>query len=271
MINNDKIFSCEKYTIEEKLKRLAERQYDPETGTTGDSELDKFIDYNQSQEGVGLVIGGLVLGPYLLIALLIFLSKIGEKISAKKDKKKMEKYYETNKNEINKIANQFKNIDLLSELKKIDLMFRKNPLFIESEYGELRIDEQDYNMTEISLFSINEKFIEYLINNYMFIDDENIINFKFSCSIVPKNVKLQDLINMSDENDKPCSSYSENYLKKINDEIDKLCKNSKIRYFEYKSCKVSTNPDDWYEEFDNGLPIDVELQYKLDLDKIVKG
>lgn len=52
MINNNKIFSCEKYTIEEKLKRLAERQYDPETGTTGDPELDKFIDNEQSEEGI---------------------------------------------------------------------------------------------------------------------------------------------------------------------------------------------------------------------------
>ena len=84
-------------------------------------------------------------------------------------------------------------------------------------------------------------------------------------------MKSQDLINTSNDINKPCSIYSDNYLKKIDDEIDKLCKNSKIQYFEYKSCKISTNPDDWYEEFDNGLPIDVELQYTLDLNKIIKG
>ena len=244
MINNDKIFSSESYNF----------------------------DNEQSQEGIGLIVGSIVLGPYLLFALLIFLANIGEKISVKKDKNKMKKYYETNKSKINEIANRLKNIDLLNELNKINLMFRKNPLFIESEYDELCIMEKYYNTAEISSFSTNEKFIEYMVNNYMLVEDDgNAINFKLICKIVPKNVKSQDLINTSNDINEPCSIYSDNYLKKINNEINKLCRNSKIQYFEYKSCKISTNPDDWYEEFDNGLPIDVELQYTLDLNKIVKG
>ena len=44
MINNDKIFSSENYNFDDKLKRLAERRYDPETGTTGNPKLDIFID-----------------------------------------------------------------------------------------------------------------------------------------------------------------------------------------------------------------------------------
>ena len=52
MINNNKIFSCESFTIEEKLKRLAERQYNPETGTTGDPDLDKYLDNEKSEEGL---------------------------------------------------------------------------------------------------------------------------------------------------------------------------------------------------------------------------
>ena len=52
MINNDKIFSCESFNIDDRLKRLAERRYDPETGTTGDSELDRFIDNEKSEEGI---------------------------------------------------------------------------------------------------------------------------------------------------------------------------------------------------------------------------
>ena len=63
MINNDKIFSSEKYNF----------------------------DNEQSQEGIGLIVGSIVLGPYLLFALLIFLANIGEKISVKKDKNKMKK------------------------------------------------------------------------------------------------------------------------------------------------------------------------------------
>jgi len=50
MINNNKIFSCESFNIDDKLKRLAERRYDPETGTTGDPELDKYIE-NEKSEG----------------------------------------------------------------------------------------------------------------------------------------------------------------------------------------------------------------------------
>ena len=244
MINNDKIFSSESYNF----------------------------DNEQSQEGIGSVIVGIVgLGPFLLFALLLFLANIGVKISDKKDKNKMKKYYERNKDKINEIARKVKNADLLNELKKINLTFRKNPSFIESEYDEMYVKMKDYNTAEISSFSTNEEFIEYLIKNYMFVNEGNIINFKLFCSIVPKNVKSQDLINTSNDINKPCSLYSDNYLKKINNEIDKLCKNSKIQYFEYKSCKISTNPDDWYEEFDNGLPIDVELQYTLDLNNIVKG
>ena len=243
MINNDKIFSSESYNF----------------------------DNEQSQEGIGsIIVGGILLGPWLLFALLLFLANIGVKVSEKKDKNKMKKYYEKNKDKINEIARKIKNIDLINELKKIDLTFRKNPSFIESEYDEMYVKMKDYNTKEISSFSTNEQFIEYLIKNYMFINEGNIINFKLFCKIVPKNVKSQDLINTSNDINKPCSIYSDNYLKKINNEIDKICRNSKTQYFEYKYSKISTNPDDWYEEFDNGLPIDVELQYTLDLNKIIK-
>lgn len=76
MLNNDKIFSCEKYTIEEKLKRLAERRYDPETGTTGDPELDILIDNNQSQESnilekIQIGFGAIVLTWCLFIYVII--------------------------------------------------------------------------------------------------------------------------------------------------------------------------------------------------------
>ena len=48
MINNDKIFSSENYNFDEKLKRLAERRYDPKIRTTGDTELNKYVDNKKS-------------------------------------------------------------------------------------------------------------------------------------------------------------------------------------------------------------------------------
>ena len=95
MINNDKIFSCESFTIEEKLKRLAERRYDPETGTTGDPDLDKYLDNEQSQEGIIResldTIKIFIIGFLLLDAILVFVAFILNKLNTSKDKKLKEK------------------------------------------------------------------------------------------------------------------------------------------------------------------------------------
>ena len=69
MINNDKIFSSENYNFDDKLKRLAERRYDPETGTTDDPELDMCIynghedlDLDKAEESSEGIIGAAAVG-----------------------------------------------------------------------------------------------------------------------------------------------------------------------------------------------------------------
>ena len=114
MINNDKIFSCESFTIEEKLKRLAERRYDPETGTTGDPDLDKYLDNEQSQEsnilekiqiGLGAValawclLAYIILPLYRKTPLYKYLLKRKEAKEKELSKQRYEKYKEERKAE----------------------------------------------------------------------------------------------------------------------------------------------------------------------------
>lgn len=148
MINNDKIFSCESFTIEEKLKRLAERRYDPETGTTGDPELDKYLDNEQSQEGIiGESLNTIklyIIGCLLVDAILVFVAFILNKLNKAKDKKLKEKI-KNNKPLMDKISNFFKTTytdycKYLETTKKIILEeINKSPKSIidDVEFGEL--------------------------------------------------------------------------------------------------------------------------------------
>ena len=86
MINNDKIFSSESYKFDDKLKRLAERRYD--------TEIDEYVDNEKSEESISkLIIGGLIFGPYIILALLLLCGSIFFKIAEREDKNELKKWY----------------------------------------------------------------------------------------------------------------------------------------------------------------------------------
>lgn len=263
MINNDKIFSSESYNFDDKLKRLAEYRYD--------TEIDEYVDNEKSEESISkLIIGGLIFGPYVILALLLLCGSIFFKIAERKDKNELKKLYKKHKSEIDKIVNNLKKRDFIKDLLSIKTAIKTSKGLNSSEFD---IFNKDNLGTDILSGDVktNEDFIKKiiipeLIKSIKSNKNSNKIKMKLEYNVVPIIDPKTDLVNYSKDSDK-CSDYNEKIYNRINKIIEDTCIHLKLQNFNFANIiDIKPNPDECYEDFDNGHPVEVTMEFIVKLD-----
>jgi len=271
MINNDKIFATECFNIDDKLKRLAERRYDPEIGTTGDLKLDTFIDNEKSEESIGkIILGGIIFGPYIIFALLLLCGSIFLKIAERKDKNELKKLYKTHKAKIDKISNDLKKRDFIKDLSNIKNAIKTSKGLNSSEFDTFNKDGLGTDILKGNV-ETNEDFIKKIIIPELIkcIKSDKISNkikIKLEYNVVPIIDPKTDLVNNSKDGDK-CSDYNEKIYDRINRIIEDTCIHLKLQNFNFVNIiNIEPNPDECYEDFNNGHPVEVTIEFIVKLD-----
>lgn len=262
MINNNKIFSSESYNFDDKLKRLAEHRYN--------SELDEYVDNEKSEESISkLIIGGLIFGPYIILALLLLCGSIFFKIAEREDKNELKKLYKKHKSEIDKIVNNLKKRDFIKDLLSIKTAIKTSKGLNSSEFD---IFNKDNLGTDILSGDVktNEDFIKKiiipeLIKSIKSNKNSNKIKMKLEYNVVPIIDPKTDLVNYS--KDDKCSDYNKKIYDRINKIIEDTCIHLKLQNFNFVNIiDIKPNPDECYEDFDNGHPVEVTMEFIVKLD-----
>lgn len=229
------------------------------------------LDNEKSEESIGkIIIGGLIFGPYVIVAMLLICGAIFFKISERKNKKELKQLYEIHKDEIDKIVDNLKNRDFIKDLLNIKNAIRTSKGLNSSEFDTFN----RFNLgTDILIGHIetNEDFIKKIIIPELIKSAKsnkisNKIKIKLYYDVVPIIDPKTDLVNYSTDGDK-CSDYNEKIYNRINKIIKDTCSNLKLQNFNFVNIvDIKPNPDECYEDFDNGHPVEVTIEFIVNLD-----
>ena len=262
MINNDKIFSSENYNFNNEQSQ---------EGIIEDLELDIFTNNEKSEESIGkLLLGGLIFGPYIVVALLLLCGSIFLKIAERKDKNELKKLYKTHKVEIDKIVDNLKKRDFIKDLKNIKNAIRTSKGLNSSEFDTFNRFRLGTDILSGNI-ETNEDFIKKIIIPELIKCTKsnkipNKIKIILDYNVVPIIDPKTDLVNNSKDDDK-CSDYNKKIYDRINKIIEDTCINLKLQNFNFVNIiDIKPNPDECYEDFDNGHPVEVTIEFNVKLD-----
>lgn len=277
MIDNKKIFATEVGTYacsqglfgsDEAVEQVGDFQLGDCNSGHEDSDLDKA---EESEESISkLLLGGLIFGPYIIFALLLLCGTIFLKIAERKDKKELEKLYKKHKNEIDKIANDLKKRDFIKDLSIIKNAIKTSKGLNSSEFNTFNKDRLGTNILNGDV-KTNEDFIKKIIIPEVIEciksnKDFNKLKIKLKYEVVPIINPKTDLVNNSKDDDDKCSDYNEKVYDRIHIIIKDTCTHLKLQNFKFVNViDAEPNPDDCYEDFDNGHPVEVTIEFIVNL------